>query len=54
MIGLQFSYSYSIPAQFGAQKDGFERDLRQALSEFAPDSVFDEVARTEAIIATRP
>ncbi|MER6524522.1 class I SAM-dependent methyltransferase [Streptomyces sp. NPDC001508] len=54
VIGLQFSYSYSSPAQLGAQKDGFERDLRQALSEFAPDGVFDEVVRTEAIIATRP
>jgi ubiquinone/menaquinone biosynthesis C-methylase UbiE len=54
VIGLQFSYSYSSPAQLGAQKDDFERDLRQALSEFAPDGVFDEVVRTEAIIATRP
>ncbi|MEU1599124.1 hypothetical protein ABZ468_41535 [Streptomyces sp. NPDC005708] len=54
VVGLQFSYSYSSPAQLGDHKDAFERDLRQALSEFNPDGVFDEVARTEAIIAIRP
>ncbi|CCK32074.1 putative methyltransferase [Streptomyces davaonensis JCM 4913] len=54
VIGLQFSYSYSSPAQLGDDKDAFERDLRQALTEFAPDGVFDEVVRTEAIVATRP
>lgn len=54
VIGLQFSYSYSSPAQIGDHKDAFERDLRQALIEFNPDGVFDEVVRTEAIIATRP
>ncbi|AVH55591.1 MULTISPECIES: class I SAM-dependent methyltransferase [Streptomyces] len=53
VIGLQFSYSYSSPAQLGDHKDAFERDLRQALTKFNPDSVFDEVVRTEAIIATR-
>ena len=36
VIGLQFSYSYSSPAQLGAKKDDFERDLRQALAEFSP------------------
>ncbi|GAX56727.1 hypothetical protein SO3561_08295 [Streptomyces olivochromogenes] len=30
------------------------RGLRQALAEFNPDGVFDEVVRTEAIVATRP
>ncbi|MEV5507874.1 class I SAM-dependent methyltransferase [Streptomyces orinoci] len=54
VIGLQFSYSYSSPAQLGAHKDAFERDLRQALTEFNPTGTFDEVVRTEAIIATRP
>ncbi|MEU9371652.1 hypothetical protein AB0D71_44955 [Streptomyces avermitilis] len=38
----------------GQIQDAFERNLRRALSEFNPDGVFDEVARTEAIIATRP
>lgn len=35
-------------------RDAFERDLRQAITEFDPDGAFDEVVRTEAIIATRP
>ncbi|MFE4054919.1 class I SAM-dependent methyltransferase [Streptomyces sp. NPDC059096] len=54
VIGLQFSYSYSSPAQLGGQKDAFEHDLRQALTDFSPAGTFDEVVRTEAIIATRP
>lgn len=54
VIGLQFSYSYSSPAQLGGHKDAFERDLRQALTEFSPAGAFDELVRTEAIIATRP
>ncbi|MFK0179627.1 class I SAM-dependent methyltransferase [Streptomyces xanthochromogenes] len=54
VIGLQFSYSYSSTVQLGDYKDAFERDLRQALSELNPEGVFDEVVRTEAIIATRP
>ncbi|MGX1545164.1 class I SAM-dependent methyltransferase [Streptomyces adustus] len=54
VIGLQFSYSYSSPAQLGHEKDDFEHDLRQALTEVNPDGIFDEVVRTEAIIATRP
>ncbi|MEV5778047.1 class I SAM-dependent methyltransferase [Streptomyces antimycoticus] len=54
VVGLQFSYSYSSPAQLGDRKDAFERDLRQALTDFNPDGRFDELVRTEAIIATRP
>jgi ubiquinone/menaquinone biosynthesis C-methylase UbiE len=54
VIGLQFSYSYSSPVQLGDYKDAFERDLRQALTYFSPAGTFDEVVRTEAIIATRP
>ncbi|MFV2216373.1 class I SAM-dependent methyltransferase [Actinomadura sp. LOL_016] len=54
VIGLQFSYSYSSPAQLGDRKDAFEHDLRQALTDFAPAGTFDEVVRTEAIIAGRP
>ncbi len=54
VIGLQFSYSYSSPAQLGDDKDAFEHDLRQALTDFSPTGAFDEVVRTEAIIATRP
>lgn len=54
VLGLQFSYSYSSPAQLGDHKDAFERDLRQALTDISPAGTFDEVVRTEAIIATRP
>ncbi|MFE5592930.1 class I SAM-dependent methyltransferase [Streptomyces sp. NPDC056549] len=53
VIGLQFSYSYSSPAQLGDRKDAFENDLRQALSDFNPAGTYDELVRTEAIIATR-
>ncbi|WP_250853622.1 hypothetical protein [Streptomyces rhizosphaericus] len=51
---MQFSYSLSSPAQLGDRKDAFERDLRQALTGFNPEDRFDELVRTEAIIATRP
>ncbi|KIZ15372.1 class I SAM-dependent methyltransferase [Streptomyces natalensis] len=54
VIGLQFSYSYSSPTQLGSNKDAFEHDLLEALTEFNPDGRFDEVVRTEAIVATRP
>ncbi|WP_344396507.1 hypothetical protein [Streptomyces vastus] len=54
VLGLQFSYSYSSPAQLGDQKDAFERDVRRALTEFSPAGTFDELVRAEAIIATRP
>ncbi|WP_275560532.1 hypothetical protein [Streptomyces sp. 5-6(2022)] len=45
--------SYSSPAQLGDRKDAFERDLRQALTDFNPDGRFEELVRTEVIIATR-
>ncbi|MEU3147026.1 MULTISPECIES: hypothetical protein [unclassified Streptomyces] len=54
MIGLQFSYSYSSPAQLSDGRDAFERGLRQALTVFNPRGVFAEAVRTEVIIATRP
>ncbi|WP_432033711.1 class I SAM-dependent methyltransferase [Streptomyces antibioticus] len=54
VIGWVFSLSYSSPAQLADRKDAFERDLRAALIEFQPDGKFDEVIRTEALIATRP
>jgi SAM-dependent methyltransferase len=54
VIGLQFSYSYSSPAQLGRDKRAFAEDLREALSAFNPSGRFEEHARTEAIIASRP
>lgn len=54
VIGLQFSYSYSSPAQLGSDKEAFEADLRTALIEAQPSGIFEELTRTEAIIGTRP
>ncbi|MYY10056.1 methyltransferase domain-containing protein [Streptomyces sp. SID4919] len=54
VIGYVLSLSYSSPAQLGEQQDAFTRDLRTALLVAHPDGRFDEVIRTEAIIATRP
>jgi ubiquinone/menaquinone biosynthesis C-methylase UbiE len=54
VIGLQYSYSYSSPAQLGEHKNAFERDLRQALTDVNPHGGFEERVRTQAIIATRP
>ncbi|WP_067665821.1 class I SAM-dependent methyltransferase [Nocardia miyunensis] len=56
LIGLQFSYSFSAPAQFDneEQRAAFERDLRDALTEQFPSGTFPESIRTEALIATRP
>ncbi|MBY8863471.1 class I SAM-dependent methyltransferase [Nocardia sp. CA2R105] len=55
LIGLQFSYSFSAPAQFdsGEQRAAFERDLRDALTEQFPSRTFPESVHTEALIATR-
>jgi ubiquinone/menaquinone biosynthesis C-methylase UbiE len=54
VIGWVFSLSYSSPAQLGEKKEAFEQDLRAALLAFDSSGRFDEVIRTEAIIATRP
>lgn len=56
IVGLQFSFSYSAPAQFDndEQKATFESELRQALTEQFPSGAFREQIRTEALIATRP
>jgi SAM-dependent methyltransferase len=54
VVGLQFSYSFSAPAQFGGRRDDFERDLRTALTEAEPSGRFHQRIRTEAILAARP
>ncbi|MGH3450390.1 MAG: class I SAM-dependent methyltransferase [Haloechinothrix sp.] len=56
LVGLQFSLSYSAPAQFDSeqQRTAFEAELRDALMQQAPSGVFPERIRTEAHIATRP
>lgn len=56
VVGLQFSYSYSAPAQFGDEntRARFERDLRTELARQFPSGDFTETIHTEALIATRP
>ncbi|MGH4022433.1 MAG: class I SAM-dependent methyltransferase [Pseudonocardiaceae bacterium] len=56
LVGLQFSFSFSAPTQFDSEeeREAFERDLRDALTEQFPSGVFHEQIRTEALIATRP
>jgi SAM-dependent methyltransferase len=57
IVGLQFSFSYSAPSQFGdaAARSAFEADLRAALvARFGADAVLTEHLTTELIIATRP
>ena len=56
IIRLQFSYSYSAPAQFSDehQRQAFENELREALSDQFPGDTVTEQIRTEALIATRP
>ncbi|GAA1095903.1 class I SAM-dependent methyltransferase [Nocardiopsis metallicus] len=53
VVNLQYSYSYSSPAQLGPDQAAFDADLRAALAEHTPDGAFHERVRTEAIIATR-
>ena len=55
LVGLQFSYSFSAPAQFGdeQQRAGFERDLRAALAAQNLSGVFREQIQTCALIAIR-
>jgi ubiquinone/menaquinone biosynthesis C-methylase UbiE len=54
LIGLQFSYSYSSPAQLGENTEAFAADLRAALRALDPSETFTEVLRTQAIVARRP
>ncbi|MGH3320054.1 MAG: hypothetical protein ACRDN9_07720 [Streptosporangiaceae bacterium] len=53
VVGLQFSYSFSAPGLLGRNKDAFEAELRNVLTERNPSGIFTEVIRTEALIATR-
>lgn len=54
LVGLQYSNSYSTPAQLGSRREAFERDLRRALTAFDPSGRYEETIHTEALIATRP
>jgi hypothetical protein len=56
VVGLEFSFSYSAPAQFGDEdtRARFEQDLREALTTEFPAGDFTENIRTEALIGTSP
>ncbi len=54
LVGLQLSNSYSTPALLGDRLNAFTRDLRRALLDHDPSGLYDEVIRTEVLIATRP
>ncbi|WP_067469292.1 class I SAM-dependent methyltransferase [Nocardia amamiensis] len=55
IIGLQFSYSYSNPAQFGSEERcaAFAAELRAALLGRYPSGVATEPLGIEVLIATR-
>lgn len=54
VIGLQYSYAFSSPALLGGDQPAFETDLRRALIRCCPSGVFEDLHRTEILIATRP
>jgi ubiquinone/menaquinone biosynthesis C-methylase UbiE len=54
VVGLQYSYAFSSPALLGGDQPAFETDLRRALAACCPSGVFEDLHRTEALIATRP
>ncbi|NNH72937.1 class I SAM-dependent methyltransferase [Nocardia uniformis] len=55
IVGLQFSYSYSNPTQFGSEERcaAFADELRTALLSRYPTGVVTEPHTIEALIATR-
>jgi SAM-dependent methyltransferase len=53
-VGLQFSYSFSTPAQFGGQARAFAGDVRAAVRALHPSGVIPEPFRLEVLVASRP
>jgi ubiquinone/menaquinone biosynthesis C-methylase UbiE len=54
VVGLQFSYSFSTPAQFGDRAEDFARDVRDAVLALHPSGVVTEPFRVEVLVASRP
>ena len=54
VVGLAYSLSTSSQERLGDRAQEFERDLRAALAELAPDGRFTEIAEMSALIARRP
>lgn len=54
VIGLQFSYSFSTPAQLGSRAGDFGADVRRAVLGLYPAGVVTEPFRVEVLVASRP
>lgn len=54
VVGLQFSLSYSSPAQLGENKEVFEHELRRVLVAENSSGVFSEDLRFDVLVGTRP
>nr|BFD93997.1 hypothetical protein KitaXyl93_53570 [Kitasatospora sp. Xyl93] len=54
VVGLQLSFGFSSPGQFGAEAKAFTIDVCEALLSAEPSDIFAEAVRTEAVIARRP
>jgi SAM-dependent methyltransferase len=53
-VGLQFSYSFSTPAQFGERAGDFARDVRAALVAAHPGGEVVEPISVDVVLARRP
>lgn len=53
-VGLQFSYSFSTPAQFGDRAAAFAEDVRAALFAAYPGGAVVEPISVDVVIARRP
>ena len=54
MVGRAYSMSTCTPARLGDRQAAFESDLRAALTPFATDGKFIEIAEMVAMVARRP
>lgn len=53
IVGRAFSLSMLSPERLGAKAEAFEKELRAALAEYAPDGRFTEIAELAALVAMR-
>jgi ubiquinone/menaquinone biosynthesis C-methylase UbiE len=53
IVGLAYFRSITSPEALGAQRETFERRLRDGLAELAPDGRFNEIVEIRALIARR-
>jgi ubiquinone/menaquinone biosynthesis C-methylase UbiE len=53
IVGLQLSTSYASPSQLGPKLEAFRSELRERLRQTNPSDLFDDVIKTQLILATR-